>query len=146
MNLKSNSIIKSWKSFQRLLRKIINNNIYCMVNVIIILLNLFVMSDGKHDKTYKPKTTLEFLLQSDTVFTIFFIFESFICMLADGLKKSVRSFWGLFNVFIFISSIATLYGLTNLSPFRLWIILKYLSRIPCNFFFFNIYKNYSNKF
>eukprot|EP00833_Pecoramyces_ruminatium_P004731 jgi/Orpsp1_1/1178763/evm.model.c7180000066647.1 len=88
------------------------------------------MSDGKHDKHYVPQNTLEYILQSDTVFTIFFIVESFISILADGIKKSVRSLWGIFNIFIFVSSIATLCGLTNLSPFRLWIILKYLSRIP----------------
>jgi hypothetical protein len=88
------------------------------------------MSDGKHVGRNKPTNTLEFFLQSDMIFTVFFIFESFISILADGLKKSIRSFWGLFNIFIFISSIATLCGLTNLSPFRLWIILRYLSKIP----------------
>lgn len=133
MKSKNNSIINSWKSVHRFLRKIVNSNIYCIINVLIIILNLFVMSDGKHDKHYVPQNTLEYILQSDTVFTIFFIVESFISILADGIKKSVRSLWGIFNIFIFVSSIATLCGLTNLSPFRLWIILKYLSRIPCKY-------------
>jgi len=88
------------------------------------------MSDGKHDRNYIPQNTLEYFLQSDTVFTVFFIIESFISILADGMKRSVRTFWGMFNIFIFFSSIATLCGLMNFSPLRLWIILKYLSRIP----------------
>ncbi|ORX45218.1 hypothetical protein BCR36DRAFT_358694 [Piromyces finnis] len=88
------------------------------------------MSDGKHNKNYVPKNIIEYFLQSDNIFTVFFIIESFLSIVADGLYKSVKSLWGLFNIFIFISSILTLCGLTNLSPLRLWIILKYLSRIP----------------
>lgn len=99
--MKSKSLVKSWKSIQGFLRNIINSNIYCIINVMIILLNIFALSDGKSDNYNTPSNPLEYFLQSDVIFTIYFIFESLISILADGIKDSFTKFWGLFNVFIF---------------------------------------------
>jgi len=131
IKLKDSTFDRSWRVFQRFLRRIINNNVYCIINVVIIILNIIAMSDGRHDNNYAPKNIFEKFLHSDNVFTVFFIIESFLSLLANGIHKSIKSFWGLFDLFILVTSVATLCGLTNLSPIRLLIILKYLSNIPC---------------
>jgi len=130
MKVKDNVAVRCWRVFQGFLRKIINNKIYCIINVIIIALNIVAMSDGKQGNDDPPSNIFEEFLHSDNAFTVFFIIESFISVMANGMRKSIKTFWGLLDLFILVTSIATFCGLTNLSPFRLLIILKYLSNIP----------------
>lgn len=131
MKFKDNAVVKYWRIFQGFLRKIINNKIYCIINVVIISLNIIAMSDGRQGNNEPPSNIFEKFLHSDNAFTVFFIIESFISVLANGMRKSIKTFWGLLDLFILVTCIATFCGLTNLSPFRLLIILKYLSNIPC---------------
>ncbi|ORX45219.1 hypothetical protein BCR36DRAFT_333569, partial [Piromyces finnis] len=93
-----------------------------------IFLNLFIItsevSDGNADTFY------EYIISSDRVFSIYFIFEAVISIIAClNSWKRFNNFWTYFDGLVIVVNILFLCNLPNFSAIRLWSIFKYLPRI-----------------
>ncbi|ORX61129.1 hypothetical protein BCR36DRAFT_341431 [Piromyces finnis] len=109
-------------------KKLINSNYYAFFNIIIIIFSAIALSDGNQKK---DRNILNFIFFNlDKVYSIFFIFDFLLNFSVKSIKEIFTTFWGLFDVCVLIISIASLFGLWNFTSLRLWLIIKYLDKVP----------------
>jgi len=110
--------------------KLINSNSYAFFNIIVIVLSAIALSDGNQKKDRNIVNFIFFNL--DKLYSIFFIFDFFLNFFVKPLKEIFTTFWGLFDVCVLVISIASLFGVWNFTSLRLWLIIKYLDKVPGN--------------
>lgn len=108
--------------------KLLNSNFYAFFNIIVLILSAIALSDGNQNKGQNVLNFIFFDL--DKAYSIFFIIDFFLNFSVKSIKETFTTFWGLFDVCVLIISIASLNGLLNFTSLRLWLIIKYLDKVP----------------
>jgi len=116
--------------------KLINSNYYAFLNIAIIILSAISLSDGNQKKN--NNTLNFFFFNLDKIYSTFFIIDFFLNFSVKPVRKTFTTFWGLYDVCVLIISIISLFGFLNFNSVRLWLIIKYLDKVPGKFSF-NIY-------
>jgi len=124
------------RSIQKICSKIVENKIFFVFSIFMIFFNLIIITGNKDDKVDNP---YDFLIEHEEIFSVYFIFEAFISIIASTKSwKRFNEFWTYFDILVIIINTLSLIGLPNFSAIRLWSIFKYLPRIKCKFFIFFI--------
>jgi len=117
-----------YKKYKEKTEKIVNSKIYAVVNIVILILSAISLSNGRFESSYAIINYLFFEL--DKMYSIFFIIDCIINLSITPIKKTLTTFWGLFNVAVGIISYCSLYDLPNFTSIRMWLLIKYLPTIP----------------
>jgi len=115
-------------SYKIKINKLLNSNFYAFSNIIILILSAITLSDGNQDDRHNIISY--FFFNFDKAYSIFFIIDFFLNFSAKPIKETFTTFWGLFDVCVLIISVASLNGLLNFTSLRLWLIIKYLDKVP----------------
>ena len=127
------------EEYKTIVTKLINSNFYAFLNIVIIVLSAISLSDGNQKKDRNALNYIFFNL--DKIYSIFFIIDFFLNFSVKPIKETFTTFWGLFDVCVLIISITSLFGLLNFNSIRLWLIIKYLDKVPGK----NYHLIYNNK-
>ena len=134
-----------FKEVRNICAKIVENNYFVFFSIIMVIINFFIITAEVSDEE-NVDNLYEFIISSDKVFNIYFIFEAIISVIAStGSWKSFNGFWTYFDfVVIFVNSMYLIgdgfnLGIPNFSAIRLWSIFKYLPRIKCTFYYYFIF-------
>eukprot|EP00833_Pecoramyces_ruminatium_P015925 jgi/Orpsp1_1/1189957/evm.model.d7180000075748.1 len=124
----ANIIIKGYNIYKEKISTIINSKVYAIINIIILILSAISLSNGSIKSDNEVIDIVFF--QLDKVYSIFFIIDSILTFTVTPLKKTLTTFWGMFNVVVCVISFFSLYDLPNFTSIRLWLIIKYLPKLP----------------
>ncbi|ORX82612.1 hypothetical protein BCR32DRAFT_267543 [Anaeromyces robustus] len=120
---------KAFQPIQNICHKIIESKYFVAFSLFMIFLNLYISTQDVNDDD-NVNSIYAFLVSSDQLFSIYFIFEAIISIIANTISwKRFNGFWTYFDIVVIIVNILFLAGLPNFSAIRLWSIFKYLPRI-----------------
>ncbi|ORX61128.1 hypothetical protein BCR36DRAFT_408104 [Piromyces finnis] len=124
----ANLLSRAYTTYKDKITTIINSKIYAMVNIVILIFSAISLSNGNVKSENKFLNIIFFEL--DKMYSVFFLIDCIINLSITPIKKTLTTFWGLFNVTVGIISYCSLYNLPNFTSIRLWLIIKYLPKIP----------------
>jgi len=132
------TIKKIHKFIQNICYIIVESKYFVVFSIFMIFLNLFIIT-GDVSEDEEVDNFYEYLISSDRLFSIYFIFEAVVSIIANTSSwQRFNGFWTYFDILVIVVNILFLSGLPNFSAIRLWSIFKYLPRIKCTFFFYKI--------
>jgi len=115
-------------SYKIKVNQLLNSSYYAFFNIIVLILSAIALSDGNKENDH---SILDFVFfDLDKAYSIFFIIDFFLNFSVKPFKKTFTTFWGLFDFCVLLISIASLAGLLNFTSLRLWLIIKYLDKVP----------------
>jgi len=110
------------------INQLLNSNYYAFFNIIVLILSAIALSDGNKENDHNILDFVFFDL--DKAYSIFFIIDFFLNFSVKPIKEIFTTFWGLFDFCVLLISAASLAGLLNFTSLRLWLIIKYLNKVP----------------
>jgi len=124
----ANLILKAYKYYKEKLDLILNSKTYAIINIVILIFSAISLSNGTISSNNDMIDLIFF--QLDKVYSVFFIIDSILTFTVTPIKKTLTTFWGIFNVLVGVISFCSLYDLPNFTSIRLWLIIKYLPKLP----------------
>jgi len=107
---------------------ILNSKAYAIINIIILVLSAISLSNGNIE--FENEMIDIIFFQLDKVYSVFFIVDSILTFIVTPIKKTITTFWGIFNILVCVISILSLCDFPNFTSIRLWLIIKYLPKLP----------------
>ncbi|ORY52206.1 hypothetical protein LY90DRAFT_670478 [Neocallimastix californiae] len=119
---------KLHRTSQRVCYRIVENKLFLFFFIFITILNVVIITSDNDDNN--KNNIYAFLISTDEIFSIYFIFEAFISIIASTDSwKHFNTFWTYFDILAIFVNCLFLAGFPNFSAIRLWSIFKYLPRI-----------------
>ena len=133
----ANLLSDAYNKYKKTVINIIESKTYAIVNIVILGFSALSLSNGNAKKSNEFWEYVFFEL--DRMYSVFFLIDCIINLSVTPIKKTLTTFWGLFNVVVGFISFCSLYDLPNFTSIRLWLIIKYLPKLPGIFYFYFIF-------